>query len=66
MYTPQKMFLLSFSIANFETTRGNTGKVNMYNYLMIKVDYTAQKKLLHNYQNLQMKKRGETLFGECI
>ncbi len=33
---------------------------------MIKVNYTAQKKLLLNFQNSQMKKRGETLFGECI
>ncbi len=55
MYTPQKMFLLAFSFANFETTRGNTGKAN----------YTAQKKFLLNFQNSQMKKRGETLFGEC-
>ncbi len=29
MYTPQKMFLLAFSFANFETTRGNTGKANI-------------------------------------
>ncbi len=32
---------------------------------MIKVNYTAKKKLLLNFQNSQMKKRGETLFGEC-
>ncbi len=56
-YTPQKMFLLAFSFANFKTTRGNTGKAN--------INYTAQKKLLLNFQNSQMKKRGETLFGEC-
>ena len=63
-----KMFLLTFSFANFETTRGSRGKANisfLYNYLMIKVNYTAQKKLLLNFQNLQMEKRGETLFGEC-
>ncbi len=60
IYTPQKMFLLAFSFANFETTRGSRGKVN------IKVHYIAQKKLLLNFQNSQMKKRGETLFGECI
>ena len=29
-YTPQKMFLLAFSFANFETTRGNTRKDNIY------------------------------------
>ncbi len=29
MYTPQKMFLLAFSFAHFETTRGNTGKANI-------------------------------------
>ncbi len=57
IYTPQKMFLLAFSFANFETTRGNTGKANIY---------TAQKRFLLNFQNSQMKKRGETLFGECI
>ncbi len=28
MYTPQKMFLLAFSFANFEMTRGNRGKAN--------------------------------------
>ncbi len=33
---------------------------------MIKVNYTAQKKLLLNFQNSQMKKRGETLLEECI
>ncbi len=33
--------------------------------LMIKVNYTAPKKFLLNFQNSQMKKRGETLFGEC-
>ncbi len=37
MYTLQKMFLLAFSFANFETTRGGRGKAN------IKVNYTAQK-----------------------
>ncbi len=36
------------------------------NYLMIKINYTAQKKILLNFQNLQMKKRGEPLFGECM
>ncbi len=30
---------------------------------MIKVNYTAQKMLLLNFQNSQMKKWGETLFG---
>ncbi len=29
LYTPQKMFLLAFSFANFETTRGNTGEANI-------------------------------------
>ncbi len=58
VYTPQKMFPLAFSFANFETTRGNTGKAN--------ISYTAKKNLLLNFQNSQMKKRGETLFGECI
>ena len=58
LYTPQKMFLLPFSFANFETTRGNTRKANM-----IKVYYTVQKKLLLNFQNLQMKKQGETFLG---
>ncbi len=52
------MFLLAFSFANFKTTRGCRGKA--------KVNYTAQKKLLLNFQNSQMKKRGETLFGKCI
>ncbi len=56
-YTPQKMFLLAFSFANFETTRGSRGKAN--------ISYTAPKKLLLNFQNSQMEKRGETLFGEC-
>ncbi len=28
--------------------------------------YTAQKKFLLNFQNSQMKKRGETLFGDCM
>ncbi len=45
------MFLLTFSFANFETTRERRGKA---------------KKLLLNFQNLQVKKRGETFFGECI
>ena len=34
----------------------------MYNYLIIKVYYTAQKMLLLNFQNSQMKKQGATLF----
>ena len=29
MYTPQKMFLLAFSFANFEMTRGSRGKANI-------------------------------------
>ena len=62
-YTPQKMFLLAFPFANFETTRGNTGKANI-SFLSL-FNYTAQKKFLLNFQNSQMKKRGETLFGEC-
>ena len=40
VYTPQKMFLLAFSFANFEVNRGNTGKANIS-----KVNYTAQKKV---------------------
>ncbi len=28
-YTPQKMFLLAFSFANFETTSGSRGKANI-------------------------------------
>ena len=45
------MFLLAtaFSFANFETTKGSRGKANisfLYLYLMIKVNYTAKKKLL--------------------
>ncbi len=59
---PKKMFLLAFSFANFETTRESRGKANVS---IIKVNYTAQKKLLLNFQNLLMKKRGETLFEEC-
>ncbi len=33
---------------------------------MIKGNYTAPKKLLLNFQNSQLKKRGETLFGKCM
>ncbi len=29
IYTPQKMFLLAFSFANFEIPRGSTGKTNI-------------------------------------
>ncbi len=54
-YTPKKMFLLAFSFANFETTRGSRGKAN-FSFLY------CPKKLLLNFQNSQMKKRGETLF----
>ena len=54
------MFLLAFSFANFEMTRGSIGKAN------ISFNYTALKKLLLNCQILQMKKRGETFFGECM
>ena len=58
-YTPKKMFLLAFSFVNFETTRGSRGKANI-SFLY------CPKKLLPNFQNLQMKKGGETLLGECI
>ncbi len=35
IYTPQKMFLLTFSFANFETTRGIRGKANiLFLYLL--------------------------------
>ncbi len=51
------MFSLAFSFANFETTKGNTVKANIL--------HCPKKKLLLNFQNLQMKKRGETFFGEC-
>ncbi len=57
------MFLLAFSFVNFETTRGNTGKANI-SFLSLLT--TLPKKLLLNFQHSQMKKRGETLFGECI
>ncbi len=50
------MFLLAFFFANVETTTGSRGKAN------IKVNYTAPKK----FKNLQMKKQGETFFGECM
>ncbi len=66
-YTPQKMFLLAFSFANFETTRGSRRKAYIsFLYLTIKVNYPAQKKLLLKFQNSQMKKRGETLFRDCM
>ncbi len=29
LYTPKKMFLLAFSFANFETTRGSRGKATL-------------------------------------
>ena len=52
IYTPQKMFLLAFSSANFETTIGSRGMANIsfLYYLMIKVNYTAQKKLISTDQ----------------
>ena len=58
------MFLLAFSFAHFETTRGNTVKANI-SLPSDKSYLHCPKKFLLNFQNSQMKKRGETLFGEC-
>ncbi len=61
-----KMFLLTFSFANFETTRGSRGKANisfLYNYLMIKVNYTAQKSYSSKFQNSQMKSEEKLYLG---
>ncbi len=57
---PQKCFSLLFHLQILKQPEGVEGR------LMITVNYTAQKKLLLNFRNSQMKKRGETLFGECI
>ncbi len=47
------MFFHAFSFADFEISRGSTGK-------------TAQKRLLPNFLKIKLKKRGETLFRECM
>ncbi len=67
------MFLLTFSFANFEMTRGSRGKANV-NYLCYKSGsyiawwawWVTAQKCFSSIFNIEMKKRGETLFGECI
>ncbi len=61
VYTPQNMFLLAFSFANYETTRGSTWKANMsflyllYNYLMIKT--TLPKKVTPQFSKFANEKQ---------
>ncbi len=61
-YTLPKNVSHRFFICKFWNDQRQQGKAN---YLMIKINYTAPKKLLPNFHNSQMKKRGETLFGKC-
>ena len=37
----------------------------MHNYLMIKVDYTDQKKFLPDFLKFKLNKRGVSFLGEC-
>ncbi len=65
LYTlPKKCFSSLFRLQILKRPEGVEGRL-ISHYLMIKVNYTTKKKLLLNFQNSQMKKRGETLFGEC-
>ena len=66
LYTAQKMFLFAFSFANFETTSRNTGKTNI-NYLMIKVNYIAQKKVTPQFSKFANEKaRRNFIWGVYI
>ena len=69
-YTCPKKKLVAFSFANFEMARWSTGKSyvpwKMHNYLMIKLNYTDQKKLLPDFLKFKLKKRGVSFLGECI
>ena len=53
MYTPKKMFFLAFSFANFEMTRGSTGKANISLTTLTKKSYSSILKKLSSLDKVR-------------